>query len=197
MRSGHFGANMLPAMSTVAEKGDAAVRPAEVWDDGLAAPVGRSQPLVAAIAVSLAAGAIHALAMVDHFDHYWLYGVFFLAVTYGQAVWPVWVDRHPHDRRALVIGAAGNLLVAAVWVVSRTLGPPIGPEAWEPERIGAMDVMATLDQLVIAALVVVLVAPRSRLGQRLFWLRGGHAVRLGIMLCAASLFSLPLGSHVH
>lgn len=160
-------------------------------------PAVRSQALLTAATLSLAAGAIHVVAMVDHFDHYWLYGAFFLVVAYAQVLWAVWAYRHPRDRRALVAGAAGNMIVAAVWVMSRTIGLPIGREAWDPQAIGAMDLMATLDELALAALVAVLVAPGGWLWARAGWLREGHAVRVGIMLCSASLFALLLGSHSH
>ncbi len=157
----------------------------------------RSDTLRAAVAVSIAAGVIHGVAMVDHVDHYWLYGVFFVLVTYGQVLWGIWMYRHPEDRRVLVAGAVGNLAVVGVWLWSRSIGVPIGPESWQAERSGAMDIMATLDELVIAALVLVIVAPASRFAVRLSWLAGMNATRLAIMLGSASAFSLMLGSHAH
>jgi hypothetical protein len=157
----------------------------------------RSQPILVVIALSVAAGAIHAVAMVDHFDHHWLYGAFFLVVTYAQILWAIWIYRHPDDRRALVAGVAGNLAIVAVWVASRTVGMPVGPDVWKPENIGAMDIMATLDQLVLAGVIVAVVAPVTRLGSRLRWLAGAQSVRIGIMLCSASVFSMLLGSHSH
>lgn len=178
-------------MATVAAKREASPRSAAV-----ALPV-RSQALVSVATLAVAAGVIHAVAMVDHFDHYWLYGVVFLVITYAQILWAIWVYRHPQDRRALVVGAVGSLVVVALWVVSRTAGVPLGPDTWDPERIGAMDVIATLDEIVLAGLIVALVAPEGRLGARLSRLAGGQAVRITTMLCSASLFSLLLGSHAH
>ncbi len=190
---------MLSGMATVAEPPSAdEARSGEAEGRPAARPRAvRSQTLVSAAALAVAAGVIHAVAMVDHFDHYWLYGVFFLVVTYAQVLWGIWVYRHAPNPRVLVAGGVGSLAVVAVWVVSRTVGVPVGPETWDPERIGAMDIMATLDQLVLAALVVALVAPEGRVGARLTGLMGGHAVRIAIMLCSASLFSLLLGSHAH
>lgn len=159
--------------------------------------VRRSQALDTAIGLSIAAGVIHAVAMVDHFSHWWAYGVFFLVITYAQVLWGIWMYRHPHDRRVLVAGAVGNLLIVGVWIVSRTVGVPIGPDTWNPERVGAMDIMASLDQIVLALIVVTLVAPAGRLGRRLGWLAGAQAMRLGIMLCSASFFAILLGAHHH
>lgn len=157
----------------------------------------REQALTTVAVLAASAGVIHAVAMVDHFDHYWLYGAFFLVVTYAQILGALWIYRHAEHRRALVAAAAVSLAVVAVWLWTRAVGPPVGPEAGEPEPVGAMDLMATFDQLALAALVVALVAPETRLGRRLGWLASSHAVRLAIMLCSASLLSLLIGSHEH
>jgi hypothetical protein len=190
---------MLSPMATVVERRSAD----EASCDTVAAGPGpgtrhpRSPALRVVATLAVAAGIIHAVAMVDHVDHHWLYGAFFLVVTYGQVLWGIWIYRHAPTRPTLVAGAAANLAVVAVWLLSLTVGVPLGPDAWQAERSGAMDIMATLDELVIVGLVVAIVAPASRLGARLAWLTGGHAVRVGIMLCSASMFSLMLGSHAH
>jgi len=160
-------------------------------------PRARSQTVVVACAISAAAGVIHAVAMVDHFDHHWLYGVFFLAVTYFQVLWAIWIYRHPGDRRVLAIGAIVSVAIVAVWLVSRTIGIPFGPDAGDPESIGAMDAVATLDQLALAGLVLTILKPYGRFGRRMTGITGATAVRLAVMLCSASLFAMLLGSHTH
>jgi len=160
-------------------------------------PQERSQTIVTACAISIAAGFIHAVAMVDHFDHHWLYGVFFLVVTYFQVLWALWVYRHPGDHRALTAGAIVSLAIVAVWLVSRTVGTPVGPDAGDPESVGAMDVVATLDQLVLAGLIVTILKPTGQVTRRMAWISGAPSVRLGVMLCSASLFAMLLGSHAH
>jgi hypothetical protein len=60
-----------------------------------------------------------------------------------------------------------------------------------------MDIMASIDQVILALAVVRLVAPAGRLGSRLSLLGGTQALRLGIMLCSASVFAILLGSHHH
>lgn len=187
---------MLVGMAAVVEQ-DAPRGTQEGRPPPQSAPQGNSQTIVAACAISAAAGVIHAVAMVDHFDHYWAYGVFFLLVTYFQVLWAVWVYRHSGDRRALTAGAIVSIAISAVWLVSRTVGVPIGPEAGDPERIGAMDVVATVDQLVLAGLLVTLLTPAGWFGRRLAWISGATAVRMGVMLCSASLFAMLLGSHAH
>lgn len=183
-------------MATVADS--SAADPALPPDAALSGPLPlRSQALVTLAMLSVAAGVIHAVAMVDHFGHYWLYGVFFLAVTYAQVLWGLWVYRHPQDRRVLIAGAAGNLAIVAVWIVSRTVGVPIGPETWDPERVGILDTVATVDQLALAAIVVAVVAPAGRFGARMAGVAANHAVRIGVMLCSASLFAVLVGSNHH
>jgi len=144
--------------------------------------------------LSIAAGLIHAIAMVDHFSHYWLFGVAFLALTYGQILWGLALLRGRGDARLLRAGALANL---AVWLVSRTLGLPLGPEAGQPEPAGPMDVAATLDQLVLVAYVAVVLRPRLADRRGLRVLIGRHRVRLGMMLCSASVFTALLGGHAH
>lgn len=147
--------------------------------------------------LSLSAGAIHAVAMVDHFSHWWLYGAFFLALTYGQALWGIALLRKPVSDRSLVRGAAANLAICAVWLFSRTVGVPIGPEAGSPEPVGVMDVAATVDQLALAAYVVAIVRPDLRMRRGLRTLIGVHRIRLGMMLCSVTVFASLISGHGH
>jgi hypothetical protein len=147
--------------------------------------------------LSLAAGAIHAIAMVDHFTHYWLYGVFFLVVTYGQVLWGVALLRERVGERGLALGAYANLAIVAVWLASRTIGVPIGPDAGSREAVGVMDVAATLDQLVLVAYVAAILRPRLRGARGFRALLGRHRVRIGMMLGSASFFASLLGAHHH
>lgn len=147
--------------------------------------------------LSLAAGAIHAIAMVDHFSHWWLYGVFFLVVTYGQVLWGTALLRGRVGERGLARGAYANLAIAAVCLVSRTLGVPVGPEAGSTEPVGVMDVAATLDQLLLVAYVAAILRPRLRGAHGFRALLGRHRIRIGMMLGSASVFASLLGGHHH
>jgi hypothetical protein len=146
-------------------------------------------------ALSIVTGALHAKALADHASHYWLFGVFFGILTCWQTGWGARAYRARLSRRALVTGAWVNVWVVLVWLISRTVGMPIGPWSGEAEAIGVIDAMASIDELAIAVLVASLVstAPRPVLA----WLRGGHAVRLGMMLGSASLFAITIGGHTH
>jgi hypothetical protein len=185
------GAQALPAPASTVDRAGAraALTPER------SAPVADAIRIVAGL--SIAAGAIHAIAMIEHFSHYWLYGVFFLVLTYGQVLWGIALLRRRVVERALTAGAVANVAIVAVWVLSRTLGVPVGPDAGRPEAVGAMDVVATLDQLVLAAYVAAIVRPRLRTGRGFRALMGAHRMRIGIALGSASLFAALLGGHHH
>lgn len=151
----------------------------------------------AAAGVSIAAGIVHAVATIDHFTHYWLYGVFFLVVTYGQVTWGAALWRGRLSARALRLGAHANLAIIAVWVLSRTVGVPFGPYTWDAEPIGLADGAATMDQLVLVAYVALILRPQLRVVRGLRVLLGVHRVRIGMMLCSASVFAGMLGGHQH
>lgn len=144
-------------------------------------------------------GLIHVKALVDHVDHYVLFGVLFGLVAWWQIGLGVVLSRHPEQvpDRVLVAAIVATLGVVVVWVVSRTVGLPIGPWAGEAEAIGVSDAIVTITELVIVGLLVALVRPESPGGARLRWLEGGHAVRLGVALGTAGLIAALLGGHAH
>lgn len=146
-------------------------------------------------ALWIVTGALHAKAMVDHAAHYWLFGVCFGLLMCWQTVWGVRAYRLALGRRALLAGAWVNAAVVVIWLISRTVGMPIGPWAGRSEAIGVIDTMVSLDELVIVALVASLVSASDH--PWLAWLRSGYAVRLGVMLASASLFVVSIGGHTH
>jgi hypothetical protein len=75
---------------------------------------------------------------------------FFVAVGVAQVAWgAVALIRAP--RWWLALGGVGNLVVIATWVVSRTVGLPVGQYAGVKLPIGFPDTLATA----LAALIVV------------------------------------------
>ena len=123
--------------------------------------------VIAALAVcSLAAAAIHFAVFQEHFEEYWLYGVFFATVAWCQAIWAAWVVYRPSPR-LLLAGNVGNALIIAVWIVSRTVGIGIGPQVG-PEAISAADTLCALLELaVVAGAAALLALPfRARITRR-------------------------------
>jgi hypothetical protein len=92
-------------------------------------------------ALSVGAAAIHFAVVFEHFAEYALYGVFFLVISWAQVIWPAVLLWRP-SRLWLWLGIAGNAIVIAVYVASRTVGLPFGPDLHNAEAVGALDVVS-------------------------------------------------------
>ncbi len=106
--------------------------------------------------LSMSAALIHFAVIKQHFEEYQLYGWFFVVVATAQLVWAVLVVVRP-SRPLLVGGALGNALVAGTWVLTRTYGSLIGPDATRPATAGFGDILSTIFEvgLVLAAVILV------------------------------------------
>ncbi|MDP9225864.1 MAG: hypothetical protein M3P18_18890 [Actinomycetota bacterium] len=111
--------------------------------------------LVAVALLSMAAGFIHAAVVRQHLREWWLYGVFFAVSAVAQVVWASVALRRP-SRRLIVAGAVGNAAVVALWLITRVSGLPVGPEPWTPEAVGFLDVVASLFEILLVAVAVML-----------------------------------------
>jgi hypothetical protein len=109
-------------------------------------------------AASFGAAGIHFAIIVPHLNEFRPYGYFFFAVAWFQAIWAVLVIGS-EDRRLLVAGLVVNAVVIGIWVWSRTVGLPIGPEPGTPEEIGAADSISTGLEAVIVVWTTLLLAP--------------------------------------
>lgn len=101
----------------------------------------------------LAAAGIHFAVIREHLEEWVLFGVLFFALGWFQLVWAqvylVWPRRSVAAIAVLV-----NLGAVLVWVMSRTVGLPIGPEAWLPEPVGFPDMLATSFEIGIIGLML-------------------------------------------
>ena len=148
-------------------------------------------------ALSIVAGAIHAVVAPPHFVEARAYGTFFVMLAGFQLAWAVWIYIRP-STLGFRIGAAVNVAVIGVWIVSRTTGMPLGPEPWQVESVGALDLAATAAEALITVLCAAFLAGVTRRpGAR--WLparfRGLHPVAMAVMFCG--LLSLLLGGGHH
>jgi Na+-transporting methylmalonyl-CoA/oxaloacetate decarboxylase gamma subunit len=66
-----------------------------------------------------------------------------------------WAMCRRPSRGVLGFAVVLSLGIAAVWLMSRTVGLPIGPEHWTPEEVGSLDVVSTADELALVWLVAV------------------------------------------
>jgi hypothetical protein len=92
---------------------------------------------------------IHAFVMPAHFRASILYGVFFTVLALVQFACAWWIARRPSRNfvRAVAISSA---CVVVLWVVTRTIGIPLGPTPWQAERYGAADeISSALEALTV------------------------------------------------
>jgi hypothetical protein len=147
-------------------------------------------------ALSWAAALIHVAAAISHLQGYALHSVFFEILASLQLLWGIALYRGP-SRRLLLTGVVGNLLVVALWIVSRTSGLPIGPHPWRPEALGALDAVCSADEMLLAALVVFHVRG-DRAGALLRVSRQLTGAAAICLLVASSLALTAAGTaHVH
>lgn len=106
-------------------------------------------------------GGIHAFVVGEHVRVWWLSGVFFLVVAVAQAGCAYRLVRHARPHAAKV-GALLSALLIVVWVASRTIGIPFGPDAGQPESVGAFDLISVAAELATVTLYLVSSVHRAR-----------------------------------
>lgn len=108
----------------------------------------------------LAAGAIHIAQVGVHLEEGWILAAFFLVVGTIQVIaglllfrtWPpIW----------FWFGIAGSAGVIGIWVVSRTVGLPFGPEPGEVEALGTADAAASLTEAITVVALAMWLGDRS------------------------------------
>lgn len=82
----------------------------------------------AAAGLSLIAALIHLWAAPEHLEVWWAYGAFFLTAAFCQGFFCFLIARWPESKIVSLAGITGNLFIAAMYVVSRTWGMPLGPD---------------------------------------------------------------------
>jgi hypothetical protein len=124
----------------------------------------RAQLLRPAVAL-LSAGValIHIAVIQEHLQEDVLFGAFFIALSVFQLAWAMAVLVRP-TRLLLWAGIVVNLGTIAVWVVSRTVGLPFGPEAGEVGVAGLGDGLATAFEALIMVGALMLLVRRKPSG---------------------------------
>ena len=108
---------------------------------------------VTAVSCLFGAEAIH-IAVIAEYSQKWLpIGLFFVGLSLVQGLLAVALITAPSRRvERLVIGV--SLGTVALWVLSRTVGIPIGPMAWIAEPVGRVDTVATALEVITAAVLL-------------------------------------------
>lgn len=120
-------------------------------------------PIAITTAAAVLAGLIHYAVVPEHRSEWVVYAVFFTLLGAFQLVWAatVWTTRRP---RVLIVGALVNAVAIGLWVTTRTVGLPFGPEAGEAEAVGMIDVLCVLAEavVVVTAITALWVSIRRR-----------------------------------
>ena len=146
--------------------------------------------------LALTSGTIHLVAAGEHVGISWMLGAFFAVVGAGQWLAAWWIFRTPEDERMLKLAALGSLIVSLLWVFSRTTGIPFGPDPGRAS-VGVADTITTVQQVLLAAIVVALLRPSGAREGRLAWMGGGVAIRATFALLTTTMLMAALGGHQH
>jgi hypothetical protein len=113
--------------------------------------------------LSAASAIIHAYFMPEHFEAWIGYGLFFLAASVSQVLLALCLLAfRPVPRWVLWAGILGNAAILAMWLLTRTIGVPLGPEAGEIEPIGALDLGSKIAEVGLMVCLVMLLRMRAR-----------------------------------
>jgi hypothetical protein len=134
-----------------------------------------TRPLASLAAVDLAllsgaAAIIHFAVIGQHLRESWLFGAFFAVAALAQLAWALLAMARP-SQRVWLAGAVGNAVVIVVWIVSRTLGLPLGAEAGHAEPVGFADALSTAYEVLLVVGATTLARSTPRMQLRLRWAR--------------------------
>jgi hypothetical protein len=80
---------------------------------------------ITAVAAAATAAYLHLVVTPEHLAEWWVYGVFFFVVAWGQAVLAWSVLRRSGRLATLLLGIAGTFAVVGISLLSRTVGLPL------------------------------------------------------------------------
>lgn len=150
-----------------------------------------------ALAVAAAgAGAIHLSSAGAHLAEWAPLGYSFAAAAALQVVWGAALVRR-ESRALLLAGALGMAAVLGVWLLSRTAGLPVGPDAGVASPVGiadglcvALEVPVLLGALVLLRRPAALRRPAGRTARRLV-----AATTLGVLATTGVAVAQPPHAH--
>jgi hypothetical protein len=147
-------------------------------------------------AAATGAGVIHLAFAPEHLREWLPLGVGFLVAGVLQLAWALAVVTRD-SRRLLWLGGVFSLAFVAVYVMSRTTGLPLGPEAFEPEGVGAADLLCCALEVPVGLAALVL-ARRPRMLMHRLRLPLAAAVGVAFVLVgSATAYAATTPGHEH
>jgi hypothetical protein len=145
-----IGGAIVVVLSALARRRSPQPSPVAIGPSPAVAPsIERSTAAILAT-LSLGAAAIHLAAAPSHYVELGDLGAGFLVAAALQAAWARAILGGT-SRRVVAWGIAINGTIAALWLLSRTAGLPIGPSAGIPEPVGLPDGASTAFELLLLA----------------------------------------------
>ena len=114
----------------------------------------------------VASAAIHAAVIPEHLAEWRAAGLFFALLTVGELSVAVALLARPRRPDVLYAAAAVSIGPLLLWLYSRTIGLPFGPDPGAPEGVGVPDCLACALEVVSLVAVVLLLRPRQWLARR-------------------------------
>ena len=112
---------------------------------------GRGAVVAAFLAV---AGGIHLQAAPEHVAEYPVFGLAFYAMATAQLLTASMFATGPASHRLRTATIVLSVGIAVLWAMTRIVGLPIGPEPWQPERVGLEDSLCTLFEVLAATVLL-------------------------------------------
>jgi hypothetical protein len=139
--------------------------------------------------MALCAAVIHAAFAPTHFSETWSHGAAFIAMAWYQLILAILLVTRP-KRWVYALGLF-NIVIIGIWVMSRTVGAPFGPDPWTKEAIGFPDVLATvLEGFIVLGCIALLVRHTWRRTAR--WTAMATAGVASVSILAAGLTTASL-----
>jgi hypothetical protein len=147
-------------------------------------------------AATVGAGLIHLAFAGEHLQEYLPLGVGFVAAGALQVLLgPLLAVRD--SRRLLLVVGAFSALFLGVYLMSRTVGLPLGPEAFEPEPLGRADLLCCALEVPVVVGSFLLARRPSAL-RRALGRRGAATAVAGLLLTGfATSSALAAPGHEH
>ena len=111
----------------------------------------------------MAAG-IHVAVAPQHFRESVLYGAFFVVAAACQLLGAGTLLTF-RSRLLTSLVAGGNAMIVVLWLVTRVVGIPIGPQAGEVERVQLLDVTASTAEAAVVVCCVLALHRVTRLAR--------------------------------
>jgi hypothetical protein len=139
---------------------------------------------------SVCAALVHTAVMPDHFRESIWYGGFFVVAAVSQLAFAAIIVVRPSPR-LLQAGTIGSAVIIGLWLVTRLIGVPIGPDNGATEEFGVLDVAATVAEgMVVIAGIMALRVWKARPAWR--WSRWPAVFRIAAPLCVTAAVLLSV-----